>query len=80
LTIAIGLTIIVSVTPVLLHSIRSAYAFIWRDVIDAPIAASENHVYITWVTNKTGNRDVMSRASNDDDKINLNNSPNANSI
>ena len=51
----------------------------------APMAVSgENNVYIVWWTNKSGNWEVMFRASNDGgatfgDKINLSNSPEADS-
>jgi hypothetical protein len=46
----------------------------------APIATSGNNVYVTWWTNKTGNDEVMFKASNDagktfGSKINLSNSP-----
>jgi hypothetical protein len=48
----------------------------------APMAASQdgNNVYIVWWTNRSGNWEVMFRASNDSgqtfgDKINLSNSP-----
>jgi hypothetical protein len=48
----------------------------------APMAASEdgNNVYVVWWTNKSGNWEVMFRASNDGgatfgDKINLSNTP-----
>ena len=46
----------------------------------APIATSDNNVYITWWSNKTGNEEVMFRASTDNgatfgDKINLSNTP-----
>jgi hypothetical protein len=48
----------------------------------APMAASQdgNNVYVVWWTNRTGNWEVMFRASNDEgqtfgDKINLSNSP-----
>jgi hypothetical protein len=63
----------------------TAEAFVCRDFVDAPIAASGGHVYATWATNKTGNWEIMFRASNDSgktfgDKINLSNSPNANSF
>ena len=45
----------------------------------APIATSGDNVYIAWWTNKTGNDEVMFRASTDGgktfgDKINLSNS------
>jgi hypothetical protein len=34
---------------------QAAYAFVCRDFVDAPIAASGDNVYVTWVTNKTRN-------------------------
>ena len=50
----------------------------------APIAVSEDNVYLVWWTNKTGNWEVMFRASNDGgatfaNKINLSNTTDANS-
>jgi len=51
----------------------------------APIAVSgDNNVYVVWPSNKTGNDEVMFRASTDGgktfgDKINLSNSTNADS-
>jgi hypothetical protein len=64
---------------------QTVYAFSCRDFVDAPVAASGNNAYVTWPTNKTGNWEVMFRASNDGgktfaDKINLSQSPNANSF
>jgi len=55
----------------------------WRG--NAPIATSGDNIYITWWTNKTGNDEVMFRASTDNgatfgDKINLSNSTNAESV
>jgi hypothetical protein len=52
---------------------------------DAPIATSGDNIYITWWTNKTGNNEVMFRASTDngrtfEDKINLSNSTEAESV
>ena len=46
----------------------------------APIVTSGDNIYIAWWTNKTGNDEVMFRASNDGgktfgDKINLSNTP-----
>jgi uncharacterized protein (UPF0333 family) len=51
---------------------------------EAPIATSGNNVYIAWWNNKTGNDEVMFRASTDNgktfgDKMNLSNTPNAES-
>jgi hypothetical protein len=53
-------------------------------LIRAPIATSDNNVYITWWSNKTGNMEVMFRASTDNgvtfgDKINLSNTNEADS-
>jgi hypothetical protein len=51
----------------------------------APIATSgDNNVYITWWSNKTGNDEVMFKASTDggktfSDKMNLSNTPNSDS-
>jgi hypothetical protein len=52
--------------------------------IRAPIATSGDNVYITWWSNKTGNEEVMFRASTDNgatfgDKINLSNTTAADS-
>ncbi|HEU0144047.1 MAG TPA: hypothetical protein VFQ47_04615 [Nitrososphaera sp.] len=54
----------------------------FRSEPKAPMAASQdgNNVYVVWWTNKSGNWEVMFRASNDGgqtfgDKINLSNSP-----
>ena len=74
----------ISVTPTLL-SLKTAEAFSCRDFTDAPVAAIGEKVYITWATNKSGNWEVMFRASNDSgrtfgEKINLSNSPNADSF
>jgi len=49
-----------------------------------PPAITGDNVYVAWWTNKTGNDEVMFRASNDKgqtfgDKINLSNTPNADS-
>ena len=51
---------------------------------EAPIATSGNNVYIAWWSNKTGNDEVMFKASTDGgktfvDKINLSNSTNSES-
>jgi hypothetical protein len=50
----------------------------------APIATSDNNVYVTWWTNKTGNDEIMFRASTDNgvtfgDKMNLSNTTEADS-
>jgi hypothetical protein len=53
-------------------------------VLLVPIAISDNNIYLAWPTNKTGNYEVMFRASIDGgatftDKINLSNSTDAES-
>jgi hypothetical protein len=50
----------------------------------APIATSGNDVYVSWWSNKTGNDEVMFKASTDGgktfgDKMNLSNTPNSDS-
>lgn len=52
--------------------------------VDAPIAVSEDNVYVAWWTNKSGNNEVLFRASSDNgqtfgEKINLSNTSNAES-
>jgi hypothetical protein len=49
-----------------------------------PIVTSDNNVYLTWWTNKTGNDEIMFRASADNgvtfgDKMNLSNTTEADS-
>jgi hypothetical protein len=85
--VVVGATIDASLAP---RSV-SAQAFTSGDTNlvaepKAPMAASEegNNVYIVWWTNKSENWEVMFRASNDSgatfgDKINLSNSPDAES-
>jgi hypothetical protein len=53
-------------------------------ILRAPIATSDNNVYITWWSNRTGNFEVMFRASTDNgvtfgDKMNLSNTIEADS-
>ena len=50
----------------------------------APVATPGDNIYIAWWTNKTGNDEVMFRASTDGgktfgDRMNLSNTPNADS-
>jgi hypothetical protein len=52
--------------------------------VAAPIATSGNNVYVSWWSNKTGNDEVMFKASADGgktfgSKMNLSNSPNSDS-
>jgi hypothetical protein len=53
-------------------------------LIRAPIATSDSNVYITWWSNRTGNMEVMFRASTDNgvtfgDKMNISNTTEADS-
>jgi hypothetical protein len=84
----VALGIIIAATP-MLQSVQSAYSF--RGGSDTtfraatPMATSgDNNVYVTWWTNKSGNNEVMFRASNDGGatfakKINLSNTTGAES-
>jgi hypothetical protein len=79
----IVLTIGILVTTTIIQSAEAAVDTTpGRSETKAPMAASEdgNNVYVVWWTNRSGNWEVMFRASNDggqtfDDKINLSNSP-----
>jgi hypothetical protein len=55
-----------------------------EQVVNVPIATSGNYVYVAWPSNKTGNNEVMFKASTDggkifSDKINLSNTPKSDS-
>lgn len=75
----------IGIIPILLQ-LQLAYSFrgggdttFSRATTAAPIATSGENIYIAWWTNKTGNDEVMFRASTDNgatfgDKINLSNS------
>jgi hypothetical protein len=81
-------TVVVVTGPATIIGInQSAYAAIAIEVPrttepKAPMAASQdgNNIYVVWWTNRTGNWEVMFRASNDGgqtfgDRINLSNTP-----
>ena len=68
---------------------QSASAFSWpcidRSDGKAPMAISDNNLYVAWWGNGTGNYEVMFKASNNNgqtfgDKINLSNSTNGTSV
>jgi hypothetical protein len=77
------------VSPLLTQLLKDAYAsdvHPQQEIVEpkAPMAGAGDNVYATWWTNKTGNWEVMFRASNDGgatfgDKINLSNTPDADS-
>lgn len=88
--IAVGTTITTTILPAASISMptlqKSAVGGFGGGVDDrkAPIATSEDKIYIAWWTNKTGNDEVNFRASTDNgatftDKINLSNSTSAES-
>jgi hypothetical protein len=84
-TIAALLVIVAIGTFSTITIIQSAQAYIDSNTFrepKAPMSASQdgNNVYVVWWTNRSGNWEVMFRASNDSgqtfgDKINLSNSP-----
>ena len=86
LTIALGIIIAALAATPVLQSIKSADAIVViAERSGAPMATSgDNNVYVVWWTNKTGNNEVMFRASNDGGatfakKINLSNTTTAES-
>jgi hypothetical protein len=85
-TLLIVLILMMSLAAIT-YSFQKANAFITRPIArakEAPIATSEDNVYIAWWNNKTGNDEVMFKASTDggktfSNKMNLSNSTNAES-
>jgi hypothetical protein len=74
----------IGVTPILLQQSTSGLVLPANSNRNAPIAISGDNICIAWWANKTGNDEVMFRASTDKgqtfgDKINLSNTPNADS-
>jgi hypothetical protein len=83
LAIAVGLTMAGQVTQ-LSYGTAAAPGLESSSNPLAPMATSGENVYTTWWTNKSGNWEVLFRASNDNgatfnDKINLSNTTNADS-
>jgi hypothetical protein len=90
LGVIIGITLVtitLSITsPMLLLQQAEAFTIpgVGKSEPKAPMVASGDNLYIVWWSNKSGNWEVMFRASNDtgetfDDKINLSNSTDADS-
>ena len=80
--VMITLATTIGVTPILVQLQSAAAATAGK--VFAPTAVSEDNVYVAWWGNKTGNDEVLFRASTDGgktfgDKINLSNSTNADS-
>jgi hypothetical protein len=83
LAIIATLTLVIAMISTTTTLPQSANAFSWphldRSSGKAPIAVSDNNVYVTWWGNNSGNYEVMFKASNDSgqtfgDNINLSNS------
>jgi hypothetical protein len=71
--------------PPVLLPIQQAEGYAVRCFEDAPMAVSGENVYVVWWSNRTGQFEVMFRASHDggqtfSDKINLSNTPEAASL
>src|SRR6266508_736543 len=89
LAVLIAVVSTAAVTTAILTSFQRVDAILATDTAlktpkRAPVATSGDNVYIAWWTNKSGDWEVMFRASTDGgktfgDKINLSNSSNANS-
>jgi len=80
-SVIVGITTLAAVEISSQEAAGALIAWIQRK---APIATSGDNTYIAWWTNKTGNDEVMFRASTDNgatfaDKINLSNSTSADS-
>jgi hypothetical protein len=74
---------LIAIVTIIYQTQSSSYGFSWphidRSDGKAPIAVSGNNVYVAWWGNKSGNYEVMFKASDDGgqtfgDKINLSNS------
>jgi hypothetical protein len=78
--IIIGITTVVQQPLQQVHSAETVHLF-----NEAPIITSDGNAYVTWWSNKTGNDEVLFRASNDNgltfgDKINLSNTTTSESV
>jgi hypothetical protein len=81
--VIVGIFSTINITTTIIQSAEAAVDTTpGRSEPKAPMAASQdgNNVYVVWWTNRSGNWEVMFRASNDGgqtfgDKINLSNSP-----
>jgi hypothetical protein len=73
---------VITATPILLQQAGAIRGAEGARAVAAPISTSgDNNVYMTWWSNKTGNDEVMFKASTDGgktfgDKMNLSNSTN----
>jgi hypothetical protein len=81
LTIIIGISVSPLIQQLLVPQAEAARK---KDNSLIPIATSGDNVFVAWDSNKTGNREILFRASSDggktfDDKINISNSTNGRS-
>ncbi|MDQ3966766.1 MAG: exo-alpha-sialidase [Thermoproteota archaeon] len=75
----------IAATPFLQQLQQQAYGYSNRDFEDAPMAESGDNVYVVWWSNRTGQFEVMFRASTDggqtfSDKVNLSNTTEGQSL
>jgi hypothetical protein len=82
--VALGITAAAASLPLQLAEVAASITTTLTPVLLVPIAISDDNIYLAWPTNKTGNYEVMFRASTDGgatftDKINLSNSTDAES-
>ena len=73
---ALGITAPAASLPLQLTEVAASITTTLTPVLLVPIAISDDNIYLAWPTNKTGNYEVMFRASTDGgatftDKINL---------
>lgn len=81
---ALGITAAAASLLLQLTEVSASITTTLTPVLLVPIAISDDNIYLAWPTNKTGNYEVMFRASTDGgatftDKINLSNSTEAES-
>jgi hypothetical protein len=81
---ALGITAAAASLPLQITEVYASITTTLVPVLLIPIAISDDNIYLAWPTNKTGNYEVMFRASTDGgttftDKINLSNSTDAES-
>ena len=76
---ALGIIAATASLPLQLTEVSASVTITLTPVLLVPIAISDDNIYVAWPSNKTGNYEVMFRASTDGgvtftDKINLSNS------
>ena len=86
ITLGLIIMITLSMTSIVIHQAQAVIApeQTKRTAVAAPPAITGDNIYVAWWTNKTGNDEVLFRASTDagktfGDKINLSNTTDADS-